>query len=115
MIAFGASALLVATLGVYGVVSYSAARRRSELGLRMALGAQRSGLIGLIVRKGMIPVVAGLVAGVGVALLVARAIRRLLFGVQPADAMTIAGVSIVLLLVGVLACVIPARRVAGAD
>lgn len=115
MAVFAVSALLVASLGIYGIVSYSVARRRSEIGIRMALGAQRSQLLGLIIRQGMRPVVPGLVAGVIVALFLARAIRSLLFGVQPTDPLTIVGVVVVLLGVAASACLIPARRAAGTD
>jgi putative ABC transport system permease protein len=112
---FAASALLVASLGIYGVVSYSVARRRNEIGIRMALGAQRSRLLALVIGQGMVPVVLGLTAGVVVALFLGRAIRGLLFGVQPTNLFTIAGVTSVLLVVGALACFIPARRAAGTD
>jgi predicted permease len=112
---FAASALLVASLGIYGVVSYSVARRRNEIGIRMALGAQRSQLLGLVVRQGMTPVVLGMAAGVAVALFLGRAIRGLLFGVQPTDPLTIAGVAVILLAVGVLACLIPAGRATRTD
>jgi putative ABC transport system permease protein len=112
---FAASALLVASLGVYGVVSYSVARRRNEIGIRMALGAQRSQLLGLIIRQGMTPVVLGVIAGVAVAILLGRAIRGLLFGIQPSDPLTIAGVAAVLLVIGAIACLVPARRAAGTD
>ncbi|MGH9627451.1 MAG: FtsX-like permease family protein, partial [Bryobacteraceae bacterium] len=115
MAAFAASALLVASLGIYGVVSYAVARRRNEIGIRMALGAQRSQLVGLVILQGMAPVLLGLAAGVAVAVLLGRAIRSLLFGVQPTDPMTIGGVTVLLLAVGVLACLIPARRAAGTD
>jgi hypothetical protein len=115
MAAFAASALLVASLGIYGVVSYSVARRRNEIGIRMALGAQHSRLLGLVVRQGMAPVVVGLAAGVIVAVFLARAIRGLLFEVQPTDPLTIAGVAVVLLVVGVLACLAPAGRAARMD
>ena len=115
MLAFAASALLVASLGIYGVVSYSVSRRSNELGIRMALGAQRSRLLGLVVRQGMAPVVVGLAAGVAVAVLLGGAIRGLLFAVQPTDPFTIAAVTVVLLVVGVLACLVPARRAIGID
>jgi predicted permease len=115
MAAFAASALLVASLGIYGVVSYSVARRRNEIGIRMALGAQRSSVLGLIVRQGMTPVVIGLAAGVGSALVVGRAIRGLLFEIQPTDPAVIAAVTVVLFGVGILACILPARRAAGVD
>lgn len=112
---FAASALLVASLGIYGVVAYSVARRRNEIGIRMALGAQRSQLLGLVIRQGMIPVVIGLGSGVVVTFLLGRVIRGLLFGVQPGDPLTIAVVAGVLLTVGVLACLIPAGRAARTD
>jgi ABC-type antimicrobial peptide transport system permease subunit len=115
MCVFAGAALLVSSLGIYGVVSYSVTRRRNELGVRLALGAQRVRLLGLVIRQGMKPVVVGLMAGVGVALLVGRSIRSLLFEVQPGDPVTIAGVTILLLVVGVLACLIPARRAAATD
>ncbi len=115
MVVFAASALLVASLGIYGVVSYSVARRRNEIGIRMALGAQRSQLLGLVIRQGMAPVVLGLAAGVAVALFLGRLIRGLLFEVQPTDPFMIAGVAAVLLVVGALACLIPARRAVGTD
>jgi hypothetical protein len=115
MAAFAASALLVASLGIYGVVSYSVARRRNEIGIRMALGAQRSSVLGLIVRQGMTPVVIGLAAGVASALVVGRTIRGLLFEIQPTDPAVIAAVTVVLFGVGILACILPARRAAGVD
>jgi hypothetical protein len=115
MAAFAASALFVASLGIYGVVAYSVARRRNELGIRMALGARRGQLLGLVIRQGMMPVVIGLAGGVTAALLLGQTIRGLLFEVQPTDPVTIAGVSVALLCVGLLACLIPARRAARTD
>jgi ABC-type antimicrobial peptide transport system permease subunit len=115
MVVFAVSALLVASLGIYGVVSYSVTRRRNEIGIRMALGARQSQLLGLVIRQGMTPVVAGLSAGVVVALILGRAIRGLLFGIEPTDPGTIVLVSVVLLGVAALACLIPARRAAGTD
>jgi ABC-type antimicrobial peptide transport system permease subunit len=81
----------------------------------MALGARRSQLLGLIIRQGMVPVVVGLAAGVAVALFLGHAIRGLLFGVLPADPLTIAAVTVMLLVVAALACVVPARRATGRD
>ena len=115
MMIFAASALLVASLGIYGVVAYSVARRRNEIGIRMALGAKRSQMLALVIRQGMGPVVLGLAAGVAVALLLGRVIRGLLFEVQTADPVTIAVVVLSLLLIGALACLIPARRAAGTN
>lgn len=115
VLVFAASALLVACLGICGVVAHAAACRRSEIGIRMALGAQRRQVVGLVMRQGMTPVLLGLAAGIALSLLLGRAIRGLLFGIQPSDPFTIAGVGIVLLAVGLLACLIPARRAAGTD
>ena len=112
MLAFGAAALLVASLGIYGVVSYSVARRRNEIGIRMALGAERGRLFGLVLRQGMTPVFIGLAGGIALALGLGHAIRGLLFEVQPTDPLTIAVVVAVLTGVGALACLIPARRAA---
>jgi len=115
VVVFAASALLVACLGIYGVVSYSVARGRNEIGIRMVLGAQRSQLLRLVIRQGMVPVVFGLAAGIAAALVLGRAIRGLLFEVRPTDPLTIAGVAVVLLGVGFLACLIPAGRAAATD
>lgn len=112
---FAGSALLVASLGIYGVVAYSVARRRNEIGIRMALGARRAQLVGLVIRQGMTPVVVGLAVGVTGALLLSQTIRGLLFEIQPTDPMTVAGVVAALLCVGVFACLIPARRAARTD
>ncbi|WP_031496392.1 ABC transporter permease [Bryobacter aggregatus] len=115
MAAFATCALLVACLGIYGVVSYSVIRRRSEIGIRMALGAQRSQVLWMIVGKGMAPVAVGLAVGISVALIVGRAIRGLLFAVEPTDPLTIAGGVVVLMIVAASACLIPANRAAGTD
>ena len=115
MIAFAACALLVASLGIYGVVSYAVTRRRNEMGIRMALGASRSGLLAMVVRQSMTPIVVGLAGGIAVVLLVGQAIRGLLFDIQPTDPLTITGVVALLLVVGAGACVVPAYRAARAD
>jgi predicted permease len=115
VVVFAVSALLVASLGIYGVVSYSVARRRNEIGIRMALGAKRSQLLKLIVTQSMTPVALGTVAGIIAALLLGRAIRGLLFEVQPSDPATIAAVAVILLVVGAMACVVPARRATRAN
>lgn len=112
---FAASALLVAALGIYGVVAFSVASRRSELGVRVALGARPADLCLLVIRQGMRPVVLGLAGGLGLALLGGGAIRSLLFGVGPADPVTIAGVLTVLTASALVACFIPARAAALGD
>ena len=115
VVVFAISAVLVASLGIYGVVAYSVARRRNEIGIRMALGARRSQLLGLIVQEGMRPVLAGMAAGVASALLAGRAIRGMLFDIQATDPATIAAVTLTLTAVAVVACLIPARRATGAN
>jgi putative ABC transport system permease protein len=113
MLTFAASAFLVAALGIYGIVSYSVARRRNEIGIRMALGAGRPRLFALVLREGMTPVVIGLAAGAAAAPVLGQGIRALLFDVRPGDPATIAGVVLAMIAVAVLACVVPARRVTG--
>jgi putative ABC transport system permease protein len=112
---FAIFALLLAALGIYGVVGYSVARRRPELGLRMALGAQVSDLRNLVLLQGMSPVVLGWAAGVIAALAAGGLIRGLLFGVTAQDPLTIAGVTLVVLVTAALACYIPARRAVKVD
>ena len=102
-------------IGIYGVVSYSVTRRRNEIGIRMALGAQRSQLLALVIRQGMAPVIFGLAAGIGVAYFLAQTIRGLLFDIEPTDPAIITFVAVTLLAVGVLACLIPAHRAATTD
>jgi predicted permease len=114
IVAFAASALLVASIGIYGVVAYAVTRRRNELGIRLALGASRIGLIAMIIRQGMAPVVGGIAVGVVMGLLAGQLIRGLLFGVQSTDLATVASVALLLFVVGFAACLIPARRAVGA-
>jgi len=106
---FAIVALLLACLGIYGVVSFSVAQRRSELGLRLALGAQARDIASLVLKEGMKPVFVGVVAGLLAALLVARLISSLLFGVTPIDPATYALAATILLTVAAAACWIPAR------
>jgi predicted permease len=112
---FAISALLLAALGIYGVVGYSVSRRRQELGIRMALGAQGSDLRNLVLRQGMSPVMVGWAAGVMGALATGQLIRGMLFGVNAQHPLTIASVTLVVLLTGALACYIPARWATNLD
>jgi putative ABC transport system permease protein len=112
---FGVFALLLAALGIYGVVSYSVARRRQELGIRMALGARGSDLRNLVLLQGMSPVLVGWAAGVLAALVAGGVIRSLLFGISAQDPLTITGVTVVVLVTAALACYIPARRAMKVD
>jgi predicted permease len=107
---FAAVALVLAAVGIYGVISYSASRRTHEIGVRMSLGATRSDVLLLVVRQGMWLAVAGSVAGIAGALLLSRLMAKLLYGVQPTDPVTFAAVAMGLGVVAMLACYIPARR-----
>jgi putative ABC transport system permease protein len=107
---FAAVALVLAAVGIYGVISYSASRRTHEIGVRMSLGASRGDVLVLIVRQGMWLSLAGSVTGIAGALLLSRLMTRLLYGVRPTDPATFLAVAMGLGLVAMLACYIPARR-----
>jgi len=107
---FAAVALLLTIAGVYGVVSRGVTERMKELGVRIVLGASRMEVIGLVLRQGLIPVAAGLVAGAVAASWLSQLLQRFLFGVESFDAATHVAVPVVILLVATLACLIPARR-----
>ncbi len=115
VLAFAIAALLLAAIGVYGVVSQSVMQRTKEIGIRLALGAPRQHLWITIARHGLTPVIAGLVAGMGGAMVTTRSIGGLLFGVPSTDPATYGAVAGVLLLAGLLACWIPARKAARID
>jgi len=112
---FGLLALLLTSVGVYGVMSYSASRRRHEIGIRMALGAQRNDVLKLVIKKGLTLILVGLVTGVAGALALTRVIASLLYGVSPADPATLIVVCLLLTVVGLMACYIPARRTTKID
>jgi predicted permease len=112
---FSVTALAIATVGIYGVVSYSVARRTKEFGLRMVLGAQGGDVLGLVMKQGAGMVVVGLVAGLVVAFALTRLMASLLFGVAPTDLATFASVTVVLAAVALAACYVPARRATRVD
>jgi predicted permease len=108
-------ALLLASIGLYGVLSYTVARRSSEIGLRMALGARRTAVVGAVVRSALLMAVVGVALGLAGSYLLSRALASFLFGVSPTDPATFAGVATALVLVALLASYVPARRAAGVE
>ncbi len=112
---FGALALILASIGIYGVLAYSVAQRTSEIGLRMALGAQPRQVLGLVLKQGMLLALIGAAMGVLVALPVARLASGLLYGVSATDPLTYAGITLLLMGVALLACYLPARRATRID
>jgi len=110
VVLFAGAALALAAFGTYGVVSYAVARRRAEMGIRMALGATRSDVLKMVLRQGMMPVVAGLAGGAVAALALGRFVASLLFQVSAHDPRAFIAAAAVLLLVSVAACLVPARR-----
>jgi len=112
---FSGLALAIATVGIYGVVSYSVARRTKEFGLRMVLGAQTGDVLGLVMKQGAGMILIGVVAGLITAFALTRLMASLLFGVAPTDLATYASVTAVLFGVALAACYIPARRATRVD
>ncbi len=112
---FGALALILASIGIYGVLAYSVAQRTSEIGLRMALGAQPRQVVGLVLKQGMLLALIGATVGILVALPVARTAAGLLYGVSATDPLTYAGITLLLLCVALVACYLPARRATRID
>src|ERR1017187_4323826 len=115
LLLFASVALALAVVGVYGVISYAVAQRTPEIGLRLALGAQRHNILGLTMARALGPILAGLAAGLAGALAASRLLTSLLFEVKPSDPATFALVAAMLGVVALGACLIPARRATRVD
>ncbi len=112
---FGFAALFLATVGLYGVMAFSVSRRTQEIGVRMAMGASRGEVLGLILRQGMMQVGIGTALGIGLGVGLGSAIKILLFQVTAYDPVVFTVIAAVMVLTGLLACLVPARRAAGVD
>jgi ABC-type antimicrobial peptide transport system permease subunit len=113
--AFGVMALVLAAFGIYGIVAYGVMQRTYEIGIRMALGAKRSQVLGLVLRQSTIFTVGGMIAGLAGAAALTRFVRTLLFGLTPFDPLTFVAVAVLFLLMAMIASYIPARRATKID
>jgi putative ABC transport system permease protein len=112
---FGAIALVLASFGLYGVMSFSVSRRTREIGVRVALGAERRDVLSLVMKEGLLLVGTGMALGISAAVAATRLLESFLYGVSTVDALTFAGVAVILALVALVACYIPARRATKVD
>lgn len=112
---FAGAAVLLAAVGIYGVIAYLVGQRTHEIGIRMALGAQRLDLVGMVVRQGLVMVVPGVALGLFGSYALTRYLQSLLYEVAPTDLLTFGGVTLLVILVSVLAGYVPARRSARVD
>ncbi|MEW6323453.1 MAG: FtsX-like permease family protein [Acidobacteriota bacterium] len=113
MAIFAALAAVLAAVGLYGVMGYIVSRRTREIGIRMALGASRGAVVGLLVRQGLMPAAVGLTLGVAGAMAAGRYLESLLFGVRPDDPVVIGGAAVLMAVVAALAALAPTARATG--
>jgi len=111
----GLSAAILLCLGLYGLTAYQVSRRTAEIGVRMALGAQRGNVVSMLLKSSLVLVVAGSAAGIGATLLSVRLVASLLFGVQPLDTVTLLATPVILVAIGAAATYLPARRATKID
>jgi ABC-type antimicrobial peptide transport system permease subunit len=112
---FASLALILAMVGLYGLISYMVLQRTREIGIRVALGAQRCDILRMVLRQGIRAALAGVATGVIAGLALTRLMTSLLYGISPGDALTFAGAALLLLIVAFAACSIPARRAVRVD
>jgi ABC-type antimicrobial peptide transport system permease subunit len=112
---FGGIALFVAALGLFGLMSYNVSRRTREIGIRMAMGAQRREVLGLVLRESMLLVLAGIAIGIAASLAAGRLVASQLFGLEPTDPITMLSAMLVMLMVSAAAGYLPARRATRVD
>ena len=115
MVIFGFVALVLASIGLYGMMSYSVSQRTSEIGIRVALGAQRRDVLTMVIKQAIGLALLGVVAGLVTALALARLLRNLLFGIGATDPLTFGAVAFLLFGVALLASLVPARRATNVD
>lgn len=113
--AFAVIALLLASVGLYGTMSHDVSQRTHEIGIRVAVGAGSSQVLSLVIQRALLLTVAGILAGVGLALLLGKGLRAILYGVSPTDLFTLIGAAVTLLMVGLIASYLPARRATKVD
>jgi ABC-type antimicrobial peptide transport system permease subunit len=115
MAGFAALALLLAAVGIYGVISYAVSQRTREIGIRLALGARSASVLALVMRQGLAPAAGGIAAGLVAAALLTRFLGSVLYGVAPIDGLTFATIPLLLLAIAALSVLIPAARASRVD
>lgn len=113
--AFGVLALILACIGIYGIMAYTVTRRTNEIGIRMALGAPRARVLRMVLREASVLTIIGVVIGVAVSLMLARLVSTMLYGLKPSDPITLGSAAFILLSIALLAGWLPARRASRVD